>query len=630
MFAVATGSPGTASVDVLKTGGPDVHGSPGALYVTTNANGAFTITTADFQCGSGGVAQQIYLYSSGGNPGMTAGTNNTGAGLMAVLGACTNNAFSPTLPSVQMDEVTTVAAGYTLAPFATDPTHISISGSALSKTGLANAVAMAGMLAAIGTGKALEPGIYGAAVQEKINSLANSLAACVNTTGNTSSNCNKLLPFAGNASDTAQAVINIAKTGGGTTADITSIFDAATAYPQFTPNLGNAPDDAPNDWTLAVTYDGNLNGAQDIAIDASGNAYVTEEDNNDVIKFTPFGVRSGSPFTDSGLSSPDGIAIDSSGNVWVTNFSCIQVTPEDCDYYLSEFTSTGASVGSSPFTNAAFSQSFNVAVDGSGHIWRTEFGNSSLSEVNPSSGALIYNSTTMNNNNPGHGSDYGGLNGPDGIAIDPGTAGNIWVTNPDGVSGTTISGFGDAGANSEFLASSPYTGTGTVGPISNAIDSSGRIWTSNYGGSFSNVSGSSITMFSANGMTSTSYQGGGVNGPYGGAYSVAIDGAGNVWTANLGVDQPPDDQSYIGGSISEYNPTTSSFVSNANGFLYGLNNGANQAESDQPDFIAIDGSGNVWVVNNGDGTLNELVGAATPVATPLVTAVKNSQLGARP
>jgi hypothetical protein len=50
-----------------------------------------------------------------------------------------------------------------------------------------------------------------------------------------------------------------------------------------------------------------------------------------------------------------------------------------------------------------------------------------------------------------------------------------------------------------------------------------------------------------------------------------------------------------------------------------------------PDGIAIDISGNVWYDSTKTtGTLYELVGAATPVVTPLSYAVANSKLGTKP
>jgi hypothetical protein len=44
--------------------------------------------------------------------------------------------------------------------------------------------------------------------------------------------------------------------------------------------------------------------------------------------------------------------------------------------------------------------------------------------------------------------------------------------------------------------------------------------------------------------------------------------------------------------------------------------------------IAVDGSGNVWLSTN-SGVI-EIIGAATPVVTPIATGVKNNTLGTRP
>jgi sugar lactone lactonase YvrE len=593
LFAVHTGAYNHNS-DSLLLATTNTHAGTYGNYVLTGSNGNFQIGSGDYACTAG---QEVYLYSVGGNPGLANGTNNSAATLMSVVGTCgAGNSFSGLPTTVQMNEVTTVAAAYALAGYATTPTQISgnLSGTAQATTGLANAAKMAGVLASITTGNALAPGLNGSAVQQEIDSLANSLAACVNTTGPTASNCTNLLPYAGNASDTASAALYIAHNPG---SNISNIYSASTAYPQFTPHLGAAP----NDWTLAITYDGNINGGTDLAFDSTGSVYVTESDSNDVLKFTAFGARSGSPFTNANLNDPYGIAVDGSDNVWVTNWNSDQ---------LVGFTSTGAAAPHSPFTDSSLSNTFTLAIDPDGNFWVTnstgEAG--SITEFS-SAGALKYNSNSVS-------SGYGGLHGPDGIAIqspDVNDNFDIWVTNPDGVGGTAISRFNKAG---QTYTDSGYTTSGMVGPIRCAIDSSGRVWTANYGGSGQSVSGGSISRFNSNGGGGVTYTVGGVNGTYGGPYSIAIDGANHVWVANYGVDTG----SGPGGSVTELDSSGNAY-SPANGFQPGLPNA---------DSIAIDGSGNVWVVDNGGNTLTELVGAATPVVTPLSTAVKNSKLGTAP
>jgi len=45
--------------------------------------------------------------------------------------------------------------------------------------------------------------------------------------------------------------------------------------------------------------------------------------------------------------------------------------------------------------------------------------------------------------------------------------------------------------------------------------------------------------------------------------------------------------------------------------------------------VALDGSGNVWVLL-ADNTVTEYVGVATPVVTPIALGVKNKKLAAKP
>jgi hypothetical protein len=144
-------------------------------------------------------------------------------------------------------------------------------------------------------------------------------------------------------------------------------------------------------------------------------------------------------------------------------------------------------------------------------------------------------------------------------------------------------------------------------PNSIAIDGLGNAWIAN---SFNTVS-----KFSSAGTAlspSSGYTGGGLNGPD----SIAIDGSGNAWIANN-------------------TPSTVSELSNA-GVALSPSSGYTGGGLGEPLSIAIDGSGNVWTVNY-SWSLTELIGAATPVITPICaglpatpTADGSSNLGTRP
>jgi len=98
--------------------------------------------------------------------------------------------------------------------------------------------------------------------------------------------------------------------------------------------------------------------------------------------------------------------------------------------------------------------------------------------------------------------------------------------------------------------------------------------------------------------------------------ALAIDGSGNAWIAN-----------WSSVNVTELS-SSGSILSGASGYTGG--------GLDSPISVAIDGSGNVWV-GSSQVTLNELIGVATPVITPICaglpatpTADGTSKLGTRP
>ena len=123
----------------------------------------------------------MYLYSIGGTQG---GVANPVAGLLAA-GNCPSGGSFPSGLYVVVNEVSTIATAYALAGFATDALHISSSGTPLAQTGIFNADANALNLENIATGTALTttPAGNGTVPQTTINTLANILAACVNSNG---------------------------------------------------------------------------------------------------------------------------------------------------------------------------------------------------------------------------------------------------------------------------------------------------------------------------------------------------------------------------------------------------------------------------------------------------------------
>lgn len=570
---------GSASVSLLTSALTGNAVDTVGAYVTSSSTGGFDIT-GDYSCttgyaqgastSSGGITlpgdEQLYLYVQGGNPGLNSGTNSS-IGLLAALGPC-NAQFSQFL---QVNEITTVAAAYALAGFATDALHVSSSGSTLALTGLANAGLNAQNLANLLTG--LPPdttaGRNGLVPASNVITIANILAACINgATGNSS--CSTLFASTGSggvaATDTATAAINLAHKPYPGAAEMTALYGLVTATPAFGGGLAAQP----NDFALGITFSNAgcfNNSAYGVAIDASGNVWSLG--GHGLCKFSNNGVPAtnvaGNGYTGGGYNSGLNLAIDTAGNVWVAdpNFN-----------RLAKFSNSGAPLSpSSGYTGGGLYSARGVAIDASNNVWVANGFGSSLSKFSSTGTALSGSNGYLDGGN--NVNFYG-------VAID--IAGNAWAAN---VSNGSFSKFSNAGV--QLSPNAGYYGNGLGSVYAVAIDAMGNVWGPNYyGDTIGEVSASGAGISPTGG-----YRGGGLDTPY----SIAIDSGGQVWASN-----------FNNNTISAFSSTgvaiSPSTGYKSNGSVYG------------PVNIAVDNSGNVWTANY-QGALTQFVGAAAPVATPI-------------
>jgi len=101
-----------------------------------------------------------------------------------------------------------------------------------------------------------------------------------------------------------------------------------------------------------------------IAIDDSGNVWVTNQGSNNVTELSSTGTVL-ETFTVS--TNPTGIAIDGSGNMWVVSSTNNNVT---------EFSSSGVLKG----TYAVGSKPYGIAIDDSGNVWVANWGDNTVTE----------------------------------------------------------------------------------------------------------------------------------------------------------------------------------------------------------------------------------------------------------
>ena len=559
---------GGASLSLLTAASTGNAADSIGSYVTTNSGGFFSVT-GDYTCTAG---QQLYLYVLGGNGG--AGTNSA-SGLMAVLGAC-----GALAPNVWVNEVTTVAAAYAFAGYAVDATHVASSGTTLAATGIANAFANSANLVTIGTGVATTTNVSGAGVvpQTRINTLANILAACVNTTGAASTQCATLFSNAKSAgasgsqpTDTATAAINIAHYAGNAVATLFGL-QAGVAAP-FVPNLASAP----NDFLIPIHYTGGgLNRPFGLAVDAAGTVWVTNYNGANLTKITAPGaisLISGAP------ANQVGIAIDTGGNIWASNQLANSGAGGAAKYV------PGGSF--TQYTNGGYDTPFFMAIDTAGSVWIADnggfFANGQITKLTNTGAAAA-------------GSPFTGGTPIGCIAVAMDTGGNAWIANQGVGTNGSINKYSTTGVPASAAG---YRDTTTKAPNNIALDSAGNVWT---------VDGvaNSIQKFASSGAFLANFTGGGLTSANPG--SIAIDGSGNVWAG-----------SGLNGSV------TNRVIELTNGGVaLSPSGGFTDSHFNQMLTIAVDGSGNVWTANSGStsgvivaSSVSELIGAATPVVTPM-------------
>ena len=147
-----------------------------------------------------------------------------------------------------MNEVTTVAAAYTISGMATDASHVVSS----ANSPVPNRFSSAADLASISTGFA-NSGPGSKVLQAKIHTLANILSVCINSDSGTSAGCKALFENARSYAssgivpeDTATAAINIARNPH---ANIAALYGL---QPKLSAPFQPALESAPSDFDLSV------------------------------------------------------------------------------------------------------------------------------------------------------------------------------------------------------------------------------------------------------------------------------------------------------------------------------------------------------------------------------------------
>ena len=586
---------GSASNSLLTTNGG---------YVTTSATGGFSLTGL-YTCPQQN--SQVYLLSVGGDPGIGAGTDNQAAVLMAALGTCGNLSAST---FITMNELTTVAAITALQQFIADPTHIGTSASNVQ--GLNNAFITAQQLVKITNGGVVADTALVKFPSAKIVTLANAMVGCVNGTGASAGTCPAYFAAAANPSTsvapttTFEAQLNIARFP---RADPTGVINSTPPQTAFGPSLLTA-----NDFSLAITYTGGgIAQTTAVAIDQAGNAFVTSCgrgcDNtspydDSIVEIQPYGgtgnlangyIGSGAGFGIGSIHRPQGLAINQSSVLGVTNG----------DSTISGLYPDGTPLPNTPLSNPAIVTPEGIAWDNTGTAYVANAGNQTV--VSVALGSTVGTPFT----NPS-------------LVVSTGVAfafnqpvNNLIVTDSGG--GQTPGGVVIFQSNGSGYDSGNYVRNGALHPGAVALDAGQNIWEVD---SFVAAdSAPKVYKLSSAGAAAYAASSGVALAGSGTIEGLAIDGSGNVLLPSCTTPN-------CAGTATD----NLFFLDNTGAEISGRS-GLQNAYLNNPVSVALDSSGNAWVASAGGataGSITRFIGVASPVQTPIASAVSSQTTGTRP
>ena len=371
-----------------------------------------------------------------------------------------------------------------------------------------------------------------------------------------------------------------------------------------------------------------LNSPEGVAIDLAGNLYISDTKSCVIREVTAGGVITtvagngrcgfsgdGGPAVSARLNNPAGIAVDSGGRLYIADSgnSVIRVVPITNNWFSIGSIMTVAGVGGSsgydgdggPATKARLNAPSSVALDPAGNLYISDTGNNAIRKVGVN-GAI---STFAGNGKQGFGGDGGPaaaaeLWAPAGMATD--SAGDVFIADyfnyrvrrigPDG----TISTLAGSGTNDNRGDGGPATSSQLVQPKAVAVDSSGNLYIADtFGntvrkvtpaGTITTVAGTGVRGYSGDGGLATAAQ---LNGPRG----LAVDSSGDVYIADTGNQRVREVTT--DGKIATFAGTGAPGFS-GDGAAPGL------AQLSSPCGLALDSSGNLFIVDLGNNVVREV------------------------
>jgi sugar lactone lactonase YvrE len=376
-----------------------------------------------------------------------------------------------------------------------------------------------------------------------------------------------------------------------------------------------------------------------IAIDAAGNLYVGDVGNSILRKVTSAGVVTTLAGTaglvgsadgtgaDARFSGLSGVAVDSAGKVYIADTNNHTLRKVTVAGAVTTLAGTAGTPGGLDGTGAEarFNVPDGVAVDSAGNVYVADTGNSTIRKITPA--GIV---TTLAGSPGVQGSADGTgaaarFSAPDGVAVD--SAGNLYVAE---TSNHTIRKITPAGVVTTLAGAASMMGSldGTgaearfAAPDGVAVDSAGNLYVAERINSTVRKitpAGVVTTLAGAAGMLG-SVDGTGAAARFNHLFSVAVDGAGNVYVCDR-----------INVLIRKITPagvvTTLAGAATMSGSADGT--GAD-ARFNFPLGVTADRAGNVYVADTNNSSIRKITPAGTTTTVAGMTGMSGTILGATP
>ena len=367
--------------------------------------------------------------------------------------------------------------------------------------------------------------------------------------------------------------------------------------------------------------DAYLNGPNSVSFDASGNMYISDQNNAVIRKVNTLGIIStvagnnsigagysgdGGQATDAQLFYSRGIALDASGNLYISeedNVVRLVNTAGIISTFAGQANSSGYSGDGGQATNAQLTQPFPVVIDAAGNVYISDNSSQTIRMVNT---AGIISTFAGQANNSGYSGDGGQASAAQfyyqqGIAID--ATGNFYVADAGNnvvrkidLTGiiTTIGGIKGVGGDN-----GPATAANLSQPTAMAFDAMGNMLIADRDnnlirkisttGIITTFAGTGVGGAGGNGGQATDAQ---LNGPTG----IAVDAAGNVYCSL-----------FYGSSVRVINTSGVINLLGSGGYgYYGDGGPVANASFRYPTGLAFDAAGNLYIADSQDALVRKV------------------------